>query len=58
MLHSVLHLFVGLLAPLCFLSAYLVILRLSLNDGDPVRLGMEFDLDLDLERDRDRELLE
>ena len=36
----------------------LVILRLSLKDGDPVRLGMELDLDLDRDLERDRELLE
>ena len=41
-------------------TSYLVILRLSLKDGDPLRLGIEFDLDRDRDRDleRDRELLE
>jgi len=36
----------------------LVILRLSLKEGDPLRLGMEFDLDRDRDLERERELLE
>ena len=38
--------------------SYLVILRLSLKDGDPLRLGMELDLDRERDLERDLELLE
>ena len=38
--------------------SHLVILRLSLKDGDPLRLGMELDLDRERDLERDLELLE
>ena len=41
-----------------FLQSYLVILRLSLKDGDPLRLGIELDLDRERDLERDLELLE
>ena len=38
--------------------SHLVILRLSLKDGDPLRLGMELDRDRERDMERDLELLE